>query len=153
MKHRILGKKLGRNFNERKALWTNQVRSMFIYGKIKTTSAKAKSVLPFVEKIASDIISKPELIARRDLFKYLQNQTWVNNVYTEFKKVFGTQTSNFTTITNIKRRFGDDALIVELAFVKPITFNKDKIKLSPAVDVKPAKKVVKKVKKDKKDVK
>ncbi len=131
MKHRILGKKLGRNFNERKALWTAQVRSIFIYGKIKTTSAKAKSVVPFVEKLASDIISKPELIAKRDLFKYLQDQTWVNNVYAEFKKVFGSQTSNFTRLTNIKRRYGDDALIVELAFIKPITFSKIKIKKDP----------------------
>ncbi len=131
MKHRILGKKLGRNFNERKALWTAQVRSIFIYGKIKTTSAKAKSVVPFVEKLASDIISKPELIAKRDLFKYLQDQTWVNNVYTEFKKVFGSQTSNFTRLINIKRRYGDDALIVELSFIKPITFSKTKIKKDP----------------------
>lgn len=128
MKHRILGKKLGRNIKERQSLWVSQVRSMFIYGKIKTTSAKAKSVLPFVEKLASDIITKPDLIIRRDLFKYLQDQTWVNNVITTFKSVFGTQTSNFTKITNIKRRMGDDALIVELAFIKPVTFSQEKVK-------------------------
>jgi len=140
MKHRILGKKLGRNIKERQSLWVSQVRSMFIYGKIKTTSAKAKSVLPFVEKLASDIISKPELTIRRDLFKYLQDQTWVNNVVTTFKSVFGTQTSNFTRITNIKRRMGDDALIVELAFIKPITFSQKK---APKEVIKKEKKHVK----------
>ena len=142
MKHRILGKKLGRNIKERQSLWVSQVRSMFIHGKIKTTCAKAKSVLPFVEKLASDIITKPDLIARRDLFKYLQDQTWVNNVVTTFKSVFGTQTSNFTKITNIKRRMGDDALIVELAFIKPITFSQ--IKEKKAEVQKETKKVTKK---------
>lgn len=145
MKHRILGKKLGRNIKERQALWVSQVRSMFIHGKIKTTSAKAKSVLPFVEKLASDIITKPDLIARRDLFKYLQDQTWVNNVVNTFKSVFGSQTSNFTKITNIKRRMGDDALIVELAFIKPITFSQIKPKKEEVK--KETKKIVKKEKK------
>jgi len=153
MKHRILGKKLSRNFNERKALWTSQIRSVFIYGKIKTTSAKAKSVLPFIEKLASDIITKPELIIKRDLFRYLQDQTWVNNVYSEFKKIFGTQTSNFTKITNIKRRYGDDALIVELAFIKPITFLQKKVKPTVTKPAAGVKSVSKKTKKETKNVK
>jgi len=127
MKHRIAGRKLSRNFNERKALWNAQIRSMFIYGKIQTTEAKAKSVLSFVEKIASDINTLSDLRARRMLFTHLQDQTWVNNVMKTFKEVFGTQTSNFTKLTRIKRRYGDDALIVELAFVKPISFSKTKI--------------------------
>ena len=128
MKHRVFGKKLGRNFNERKALWNAQVRSMFIYGKIKTTNAKAKSVMSLVEDISSKIIQKEDLVARRYLYKYLQNRTWVNNVFTNFKAVFVDQKSNFTKIAKIGHRYGDDALIVELSFVKPITFSKDKIK-------------------------
>ena len=128
MRHRMKGKKLGRNFNERKSLWTAQVRSMFIYGKIKTTEAKVKSVAPIIEKLCSDVSSFAPLDARRLLYTYLQNRTWVNNVYTTFKKEFGEQKSNFTKSLKLYRRYGDDALVVELSFVKPITFSKEKIK-------------------------
>ena len=49
-------------------------------------------------------------------------------VLPKFKETFGEQSSNFTQITRIKRRFGDDALIVKLSFVKPVKFEKSKPK-------------------------
>jgi large subunit ribosomal protein L17 len=128
MRHRIFGKKLGRNYNERKALFNAQTRSMFIYGSIQTTEAKAQAVVSILESLSNTIITKPELIAKRELFRYLQKQSWVNNVVSKFKETFGQQTSNFTRITRVKRRFGDDALIVKLEFIKPIKFEKDKPK-------------------------
>ena len=128
MKHRIFGKKLGRNYNERKALFNAQTRSMFINGSIKTTEAKAKAIVSTIESLSNTIIVKPELTAKRELFRYLQDQTWVNNVVKTFKETFADQTSNFTQIEKIKRRFGDDALIVKLSFVKPVKFEKTKPK-------------------------
>lgn len=124
MKHRIFGKKLGRNHNERKALFNAQIRSIFTYGSIKTTEAKAKSLLPLVENLSSIIIKRSDLDARRELFRYLQDQTWVNNVVTTLKSVYGEQISNFTTVKKIKRRQGDDSIIVQLSFNKPISFVK-----------------------------
>lgn len=126
MKHRIAGKKLGRNFNERKALIRSLTKSMFTHGAIKTTQAKVEAVVPTVEKLANVIMTKDELIAKRELFKILQDQHWVNRVVANFKAVFGDQTSNFTTIQKIKRRFGDDALIVQFSFVKPVNFKPEK---------------------------
>jgi len=123
MKHRIFGKKLGRNHNERKALFKSLTKAMFINGSINTTKAKAQSIVSIVESLSTTIITKPELIAKRELFKIFQNQTWVNNIAKTFKEVFTNQTSNFTKITLVKRRFGDDALIVKLSFVKPIKFD------------------------------
>lgn len=150
MKHRVFGKKLGRNFNERKALFRSLVRPMFIHGSIQTTEAKAKSVVSIIESLSNIIITKPELTAKRELFKTLQDQTWVNNTVKTFKEVFGDQTSNFTQMTRIKRRFGDDALIVKLSFVKPIKFDQKKevIKKETKEKTKPVKKVVKKIKKE-----
>lgn len=123
MKHRIFGRRLGRTHNQRKGLLRSQTKSIFIYGSIETTNAKAKAVHSLIEKTCTKIITKDELTAKRELFKLLQDQTWVNNVFTEFKKVFGTQSSNFTKIQKVKYRYGDDALIVRLSFVKPIKFS------------------------------
>jgi large subunit ribosomal protein L17 len=147
MKHRIFGKKLGRNHNERQALFKSLTKAMFISGSINTTEAKAKSVVSTIESLSNHIISKPELMAKRELFKTLQDQTWVNNVFKTFKEVFGDQTSNFTQITRLKRRFGDDALIVRLSFVKPIKFEQKKAEVKKEVKKtvkKETKKVVKK---------
>ena len=154
MKHRVFGKKLGRNHNERQALFRSLTISMFIYGSINTTEAKAKSVVSTIESLSNTIISKPELTAKRELFKTLQDQTWVNNVVKTFKEVFGDQTSNFTQMTRIKRRFGDDALIVKLSFVKPIKFEQKKeVKVEDKKTNKKEIKASKKTKEDKKEVK
>jgi len=150
MKHRIFGKKLGRNHNERKALFNAQTRSMFINGSIQTTDAKAQAVVSIIESLSNTIITKPELIAKRELFRYLQKQSWVNNVVSKFKETFGQQSSNFTKITRVKRRFGDDALIVKLEFVKPVKFEKNKLK---KVEEKSDKKNVSKKQINKKTVK
>ncbi|MDD4938466.1 MAG: L17 family ribosomal protein [Candidatus Shapirobacteria bacterium] len=142
MRHRIFGKKLGRNHNERKALFKSLTKGMFINGSINTTKAKVQAVVSIIESLSNTIITKPELIAKRELFKIFQNQTWVNNIVKTFKEVFGNQTSNFTKITQIKRRYGDDALIVKLSFVKPIKFEQKKeVKVE---DKKTTKKPVKK---------
>jgi large subunit ribosomal protein L17 len=129
MRHRIFGKKLGRNHNERKALFNAQTRSMFIYGSIQTTEAKAQAIVSIIESLSNTIITKPELMAKRELFCYLQKQSWVNNVVSKFKETFGQQTSNFTRITRVKRRYGDNALIVKLEFTKPVKFEKNKFKV------------------------
>jgi len=134
----MFGKKLGRNFDERRSLLKSLTRSMFTHGAIETTEAKVKAVIPMVEHLANIIITKEELTAKRELFKVLQDQTWVNRVVSTLKSVFGEQSSNFTVTKKIKRRFGDDALIVKLSFIKAIDFK------APKVEV---------VKKDKKEIK
>ena len=149
MKHRKYGKKLGRNHNERQALFRTQVRSFFTLGAFKTTDAKVKAVRPLIEKMASDIISKPDLISRRLLSKYIQDRTIINDVVTSFKAAFGDQTSNFTLVKRIKFRQGDNSLIVKLFLCKPYTLIKKEVvkeeKLKPTKAVKATvKKVVSK---------
>jgi len=142
MKHRISGKKLGRNHHERQALFKSLTKAMFINGSINTTEAKAKSIVSTIESLANTIITKPELTAKRELFRTLQDQTWVNNVVKTFKETFGQQSSNFTQMTRIKRRYGDDSLIVKFSFVKPVKFDIKK-EVVKAVDKKPKKEVKK----------
>lgn len=122
MNHRKFGKKLGRNHNQRKALFRSQVRSFFTYGSINTTETKAKAVSPIIERLCHTILTKPELTAARELYRHLQNRTQVGQVMKVLKESHADQSSNFTKIIRIKRRIGDDALIVKLAFIKPTSF-------------------------------
>lgn len=140
MKHRIFGKQLGRNHHERQALFRSLTRSIFTHGSIQTTEAKAKAVVPIIEKLSNVIMTKTDITVRRELYKVFQDRNWVNNIFTTFKSVFTDQVCNFTKITRIKRRQGDDALIVQLSFVKPIKFSPKKEKIEEVKETKKTKK-------------
>lgn len=124
MNHRIFGKQLGRNHHERQALIKSLSKSLFTYGAIETTQAKAKAVISTIEHLANCITTKDAVLAQRELSKYFQDRGFVKNVYDTFKATFTDQTSNFTKFWKIKFRQGDDALIVKLAFVKPYSLKK-----------------------------
>jgi large subunit ribosomal protein L17 len=124
MNHRIFGKQLGRNHHERQALIKSLSKSLFTYGAVETTRAKAQLVIPTVEDLANCIMTKDVVIAQREMSRYFQDRHFVKDVYDTFKATFAGQTSNFTKFWNIKYRQGDDALIVKLSFVKPYTIIK-----------------------------
>ncbi len=123
MNHRKFGIKLGRNRRERESLFKSLTRSVFIYGAIETTQAKAKSVISIIEKLANHIMTHDVVLAQRELSTYIQDKNLVSQIYTTFKAAMGDQTSNFTKMFKVKIRQGDDALIVKLAFVKPYSLN------------------------------
>ncbi len=119
MRHRISGRQLGRTINERHALYRSQLHSLFSYGYIKTTSAKAKSIVPLAEKIAAAAV-KADLNSRRYIFTFFQDRNMVNRIVSAFSTTFAGQSSNFTQMSNVKLRYGDNALIVKLSFVKAV---------------------------------
>jgi len=163
MRHRISGRHLGRDTNQRHSLYRTQLRSLFTYGYIKTTVAKAKSIVPLAEKIAAAAV-KADLNSRRYIFTFFQDRNVVNNIVTAFSATFPGKTSNFTQLNNVKFRYGDNALIVKLSFVKEVNtipVVKEKVKKEDKKTVKKAakkevkkevKKVVKKVPAKKKAV-
>src|SRR3954453_23815102 len=51
MRHRKAGRKFGRDWQERKALFRQQAISLILNERITTTEAKAKSLRPIVEKL------------------------------------------------------------------------------------------------------
>ena len=122
MNHRKFGKKLSRNHNQRQALFRSQVRSFFTYGAFQTTEAKAIAVSPIIERLCHIVTTEPQVTAARELYTLLQDRNQVNHVMKVLKESFVDQSSNFTRLTRIKRRIGDDALIVKLSFIKPVSF-------------------------------
>ena len=103
MRHRVSGRKLGRNRNQRQALFRTLLRSLFTHGSIETTQAKAKAILPQAEKMAAMAV-KGDLISRRKLFAVFQDRNFVNQVVAIFSQTFPNQKQNFTKLQNIKIR-------------------------------------------------
>ncbi len=142
MKHRIFGKKLGRNHHTRQALFRTQINSLFLRGSITTTAAKVKALTPLAEKICTRLVSQTNLEACRLLSRYVPDRNLARRLVEFYKNSFNGRSSNFLKTAKIKFRQGDDSLMVKLAFyqdVKPPVAVKpskadDKTKNSPKTD-------------------
>lgn len=134
MKHRKLGKKLGRNTLQRNSLIKNQIRSLFTYGHIYTTYAKAVALSSLAEKYCHTAV-KANLTGRRALYDLLQDRHWLKRVESGLLQAFPNYNLNFLRIVIIGNRRGDDAKMAKVSFIRPVTFNK--------TSEKPAKKEIK----------
>ena len=70
MRHRVMGRKLGRKTNHRIAMWRNMSIALFTHNQITTTIPKAKSLQPFVEKLIT-AAKKGDLASRRRVIQKL----------------------------------------------------------------------------------
>lgn len=51
MRHRIVGRRLGRDSGHRKALFRNLIRELYLHERITTTEAKARAIRSDAEKL------------------------------------------------------------------------------------------------------
>jgi large subunit ribosomal protein L17 len=165
MKHRVFGRKLSRDKNERKALFKNLVSSLILQGSIKTTEAKAKAIRGLMEKLVTRARLNT-LAARRTAEAFLQDKSLVNKLLDEIAPKFVGRSGGYTRMIKLNTRIGDRAKMVKMEFVEkvePGTFAPVKVKAEPvvkalptkaekkhAVLIKPTKKLVKKEVKEKK---
>jgi len=146
MRHKVFGRKLNRDHDHRQALLKNLARGFFVHnGQLKTTYAKAKAVQGLIERMITRA-KKGDLASRRWLFKFFQDQEFVNSIVETFGAKFAKRSGGYTRIIRLAKRKGDDAVIVRLESIETI-------KIEPKEE-KSADKKNKKVKKqEKKQVK
>ena len=116
MRHRIFGKKLGRDIRSRKALLHNLASSLIVEGKITTTLAKAKFVKPFIDKLVTKA-KKKTLHQQRMIASFLTPKAF-GKLTSEIAPGFSARASGYTRITKLAQRQGDNALMVRLEFLK-----------------------------------
>lgn len=123
MRHRVYGKKLGRNGGERKALKLALTRALLEHGRIHTTRAKADFVRANVEKLislakrskagdAAGVVHAQRLAASR-----LNNdRELVHKLFTEIAPRFENRPGGYTRILRVAPRHGDraDMVLIEL---------------------------------------
>ncbi len=117
MRHRIKGKKLSRNSSQRKALFKSLINALVIHGEIKTTENKAKAIRSLVDKLINKG-KRGTFQARRLIGAFLQNKTAVDKIVDELSPIYKNRAGGFTKIIRLKRRRGDDAMIVKLELVE-----------------------------------
>ena len=116
MRHRRVGKKLGRDSAHRKALYSNLAGALIEHGRIKTTVAKAKAVKPFAEQMIT-LGKRGDLHARRLALAELRSQDVVHQLFAEVAPRFADRPGGYTRIVKLGPRLGDAAEMVYLELV------------------------------------
>jgi len=115
MRHRRVGKKLGRTSSHRKAVFKNMSVSLLDHEIIKTTLPKAKELRRFVEPLIT--LAKEDTVAKRRLaFARLRDRRIVTKLFDDIGQRNKTRNGGYLRILKYGFRSGDSApmAIVEL---------------------------------------
>jgi large subunit ribosomal protein L17 len=116
VRHQRAGKKLGRDPEHRKALYSNLAGALIEHGRIRTTEAKAKAVKPFAEKMIT-LGKRGDLHARRQALAELRSQDVVHMLFADVAPRFAERPGGYTRIVKLGPRQGDAADMVYLELV------------------------------------
>lgn len=138
MRHRVYGKKLGRNKNERTALFKSLVQSLLTYGTIETSEAKAKAVKGLVDKVINLARNKntEHKNTQRLLQSYLINKGLQERLIKEIAPKLDDRVSGYTTLLKLGARAGDKTKMVRMSLIhseqlKPLEKKSPKVVKAP----------------------
>ncbi len=115
MRHKVAGRKLGRNPSHRRALLRNLVTALLEHERIVTTLPKAKEIRPLAEKMIT-LGKRDTLHARRQVKAYLLDDAVTRKVFDELAPRFSSRPGGYSRIIRYRNRPGDGAeeAIIEL---------------------------------------
>ena len=117
MRHRNTKATLNRPADVRKAMVRNLITSLFLYGKVKTTGARARVLESEAEKLVSRVRKQDAFNAIRELQRVLTTENACKNA-AEYLKTLKV-TSGFTRSTKVTSRDGDGAAVVQVELIHP----------------------------------
>jgi large subunit ribosomal protein L17 len=117
MRHRIAGRKLGRDSAHRKALFRNLVTELFWHEQIRTTEAKAKAMRPLAERLIT-LAKQGDLHAQRMAARDVQDQETLRKLFDELAERYEDREGGYTRIYRLGPRKGDAAPMVLISLVE-----------------------------------
>ncbi|HQH50614.1 MAG TPA: 50S ribosomal protein L17 [Candidatus Cloacimonadota bacterium] len=129
MRHRVEGRKFGRETDARRLMICNLVKSMVEHGQITTTLAKAKELRSYVERVVT--YGKANTVhARRLAYSVLGDRSLVKRLFDEIAPTFAGRNGGYTRVIKAGFRKGDNAPMAIIQFVEESTIKpkKDNIK-------------------------
>ena len=115
MRHRKFGKKLNRTSAHRRAMFRNQLISLFTHEQIETTDAKAKVLKRLADKVIT-LGKRGTLHARRLAARDIHDREVLHKIFTDLAQRYESRPGGYTRIVKYRVRKGDGAptSIVEL---------------------------------------
>lgn len=117
MRHNVYGKHLGRNKNQREALFKGLVRALFLRESIQTTEIKAKAIKGLVDRLIT-YSKKGTPAAKRQLESFLVDPESVDKLNTQIAPRYLDRVSGFTNLVKLGARVGDGAMMVQMSLIK-----------------------------------
>jgi large subunit ribosomal protein L17 len=112
-----MGRKFGRNKDQRRALFKNLAISLILHERITTTEAKAKTIRPIVEKLVS-LAREDTEHHRRLAMARLGDEHATRKLFEVLGPRYDGQSGGYTRIYKIGVRRGDAAPISMIEFVQ-----------------------------------
>ena len=117
MRHKVAGRKLGRNSAQRKALFRNLVTELLWHERIRTTEAKAKAVRPHAERLIT-LAKRGDLHARRLAARDVQDPDTLSKLFDDLAERYEDREGGYTRIYRLGPRKGDAAPMVLISLVE-----------------------------------
>ena len=108
MRHRIKGRKLNRTAAHRRAMLRNMATSLFRHGRIETTTAKAKELRPYAERLIT-LAKRGDLHARRQVARKIADRQVLGALFEDIGPRFSERPGGYTRILKLGARKGDAA--------------------------------------------
>ena len=121
------GPRLGGSPSHQRLILANLATSLFTYGKITTTEAKAKRLRPYAERLITKA-KRGDLHNRREIQKVIRDKNVVHRLLTEIGPLFAAREGGYTRITKTLPRKGDNApmAVIELITSQTVTNEADR---------------------------
>ncbi len=117
MRHKVRGRKFGRERDHRRLLMRNLVSSLVEHGRINTTQTKAKELRGLAERLIT-YGKKDTIHYRRLAYKVLQNRDLVKKVFDELAPRYLSTEGGYTRVLKNGYRKGDSAPMAIIEFVE-----------------------------------
>jgi len=115
-RHSYIGRKFGRERDQRRALLKGLATSLVISGKIETTFPKAKELVRYIEKVITKA-KKGDLAGRRGVIASLSTQIAANKLVDEIAPQLAGRNGGHVRVERTRIRIGDGAQMATIAFV------------------------------------
>jgi large subunit ribosomal protein L17 len=114
VRHNVYGAHLGRNKNQRTALFKGLVQSLILSESIQTTESKAKAVKGLVDKI---INQAKDTSSRRLVSQFLATKSTQDRLVKDILPRLKDRTSGYTSVVRLGARQGDGAVMVKMSLL------------------------------------
>ena len=116
MRHRVGGRKLQRTSSHRAALFRNMAAALIKHEQITTTTAKAKELRPYVEKLVT-LAKKGGLSNRRIAHSRIMDEAQVRKLFEVIGPRYADRNGGYTRVIKAGIRASDAAPVAVIEFV------------------------------------
>jgi large subunit ribosomal protein L17 len=108
VRHRKKGRQLSRTRSHRKATLRNMATSLFLHERIETTTAKAKELRPYAERLIT-LARRGDVHSRRLAAMKIQDRQVLGKLFDDIAPRYIERPGGYTRILKLGNRKGDAA--------------------------------------------